>query len=143
MDQFIDRTSKREPSFYDGKPGAFLPGICHAQMDKPFCERTRQILIKACENLGIAYHKKGVTITIEGPRFSSKAESIMFQKLGGDVVNMTTIPEVCLAKEVGICYASIALPTDYDSWRDTGEAVSTCIYIYTCTEQCTYMYMYK
>lgn len=124
LDQFIDKTFKREPSFYDGKTEGIPPGICHAQMDKPFCERTREILIKTCEDLGIVHHSKGVTVTIEGPRFSSKAESIMFQKLGGDVINMTTIPEVCLAKEAGLCYASIALPTDYDSWRDTGEAVS-------------------
>lgn len=123
LDQFIDRTHKRETTFYDGKPGS-PSGICHLQMDRPFCERTRQLLIKACQQLGFKYHDKGVMITIEGPRFSSKAESVMFQSWGADLINMTTVPEVCLAKEAGLCYASIGLPTDYDCWKDTGEPVS-------------------
>lgn len=61
---------------------------------------------------------------MEGPRFSSRAESKMYRILGGDVINMTTVPEVILAKEQGLCYAAIALPTDYDSWRESEEAVS-------------------
>ena len=127
LDQFIDRTFKRETSFYDGKP--YSPsGICHLQMDLPFCQRTRCILMKACETLGLVHHKRGVVITIEGPRFSSRAESMLFQSWGADVINMTSVPEVCLAKEVGICYASIALPTDYDCWKDTGEPVSELLY---------------
>ena len=124
LDQFIDRTHKRQATFYDGKPGS-PPGICHLQMDRPFCEKTRQVLIKSCQELGYKFHNKGVMITIEGPRFSSKAESVMFQSWGADLINMTTVPEVCLAKEAGVCYAAIGLPTDYDCWKDTGEAVST------------------
>ena len=117
LDQFIDRTFKREPTFYDGKPGS-PAGICHIQMDAPFCKRTRSVLIKAAQKLQLKCHEKGTVITVEGPRFSSKAESFMFRSWGCDVINMTTVPEVCLAKEAGLCYASIALPTDYDCWKD-------------------------
>ena len=123
LDQFIDRTFKREPTFFDGNPGS-PGGICHLQMDLPFCEHTRQILINACKILGLEHHTRGVVVTVEGPRFSSRAESVLFQSWGGDVINMTTVPEVCLAKEAGMCYASIALPTDYDCWKDTGDPVS-------------------
>ena len=67
-------------------------------------------------------------VTIEGPRFSSRSESKMFRMWGGDVINMTTVPEVVLAKEAGLCYAAIALATDYDCWRDGEEAVSGLIF---------------
>jgi 5'-methylthioadenosine phosphorylase len=76
------------------------------------------VLVETAKKLGLKCHERGTTVTIEGPRFSSKAESVMFRGWGCDVVNMTTVPEVCLAKEAGICYASIGLPTDYDSWKD-------------------------
>jgi 5'-methylthioadenosine phosphorylase len=122
LDQFIDRTNKRETTFYDGDSQS-PKGICHLQMAKPFCEKTRQLLIRACKEIGLTVHESGTAVTIEGPRFSSKAESNMFRMWGGDVVNMTTVPEVCLAMEAGLCYASIALPTDYDCWKDTGEPV--------------------
>lgn len=124
IDQFIDRTHRREQTFYDGHSGVGPLGICHMQMDLPFCERTRKILIQACQQEGIPCHKRGVIVTIEGPRFSTKAESVLFRSWGADLVNMTTVPEVCLAKEAGLCYASIALPTDYDCWREAGEPVS-------------------
>ena len=117
LDQFIDRTFKRELTFYDGKPGS-PAGICHIQMDTPFCKKTRSVLIKAAQKLQLKCHEKGTTVTVEGPRFSSKAESFLFRSWGCDIVNMTTVPEVCLAKEAGLCYASIALPTDYDCWKD-------------------------
>ena len=117
LDQFIDRTQKREQTFYDGKPGS-KKGVCHIQMDRPFCEKTRSILIKAARELDLKHFETGTTVTIEGPRFSSKAESMLFRSWECDVVNMTTVPEVCLAKEAGICYASIGLPTDYDCWKD-------------------------
>lgn len=121
LDQFIDRTYKRESTFYDSMPDS-PAGICHMQMDEPFCKHTRDVFIRAARKLQLRYHEKGTAVTIEGPRFSSKAESNMFRSWGGDVVNMTTVPEVCLAKELGICYGSIALPTDYDCWK--GEPVS-------------------
>lgn len=117
LDQFVDRTHKRESTFYDGKDSS-PAGICHLQMDRPFCEKTRSVIIRAANDLGFVVHDGGTAVTIEGPRFSSKAESCMFRAWGCDVVNMTTVPEVCLAKEAGLCYASIGLPTDYDSWKD-------------------------
>ena len=78
----------------------------------------REILIDQCQKSAISYHKTGTMVTIEGPRFSSRAESKMFQQCGGHVINMTTCPEVVLAKELGLPYASIAIVTDYDCWRD-------------------------
>nr|XP_054764998.1 S-methyl-5'-thioadenosine phosphorylase-like [Lytechinus pictus] len=122
-DQFIDRTYKRQQTYYDGEEGS-PKGISHIAMHSPFCERTRQHLIASVKSLGLTCHDKGAVVTIEGPRFSSRAESKMYRILGGDVINMTTIPEVILAKEQGLCYAAIALPTDYDSWRETGEHVT-------------------
>ena len=96
------------------------------QMDSPFCNRTREILIRAAKNLDLQCHEKGTVVTIQGPRFSSRAESMMFRTWSCDVVGMTVVPEVCLAKEAGLCYASIGLPTDYDSWKN--EPVSVCCY---------------
>lgn len=72
---------------------------------------------------GIPVHDRGTVVTIEGPRFSSKAESLMFKQWGADLVNMTTVPEVVLAKEAGLCYAAIAMATDYDCWRTQGTKV--------------------
>lgn len=69
-------------------------------------------------------HDKGTAVTIEGPRFSSRSESLMLRQFGGDLVNMTTVPEVVLAKEAGICYAAVAMATDYDCWRPGGEHVN-------------------
>lgn len=85
---------------------------------------SRKIIIDTAKNLGIDVVDKGTVVTIEGPRFSSRAESNVFRSWGCDLVNMTLVPEVVLAKEAGLCYAAIALATDYDCWRDTGEKVS-------------------
>ncbi|XP_025108953.1 S-methyl-5'-thioadenosine phosphorylase-like [Pomacea canaliculata] len=122
IDQFIDRTKRRIETFYDGSPEA-PKGICHIPMNEPFCKRTREILSTCLEDLGLSHHKYGTMITIEGPRFSSKAESKLWRSWGAHVINMSTVPEVVLAKEAGLCYASLALVTDYDSWRDDTEAV--------------------
>lgn len=73
---------------------------------------------------GIPVHDRGTVVTIEGPRFSSKAESLLFKQWGADLVNMTIVPEVVLAKEAGLCYAAIAMATDYDCWRDCGAKVN-------------------
>lgn len=83
-----------------------------------------QVLIETAKKLGLQCHSKGTMITIEGPRFSSRAESLMFRSWGADVINMTTVPEVILAKEAGMSYASIAMATDYDCWKEHEEAVS-------------------
>ncbi|XDC71435.1 hypothetical protein R6Z07F_002608 [Ovis aries] len=123
IDQFIDRTTRRLQTFYEGNHSC-ARGVCHIPMAEPFCPKTREVLIETAKKLGLRCHSKGTVITIEGPRFSSRAESIMFQTWGADVINMTTVPEVVLAKEAGICYASIAMATDYDCWKEHEEAVS-------------------
>lgn len=117
IDQFIDRTTKRVQTFYEGQQ------VMHIPMAEPFCTALRQTLINVAESLGIAHHKKGMIVTIEGPRFSTKAESRMFRMWGADTINMTTVPEVVLAREAGMHYAAIAMSTDYDCWKE-GEEVS-------------------
>nr|XP_057154712.1 S-methyl-5'-thioadenosine phosphorylase isoform X5 [Pan paniscus] len=122
IDQFIDRTTMRPQSFYDGSHSC-ARGVCHIPMAEPFCPKTREVLIETAKKLGLRCHSKGTMVTIEGPRFSSRAESFMFRTWGADVINMTTVPEVVLAKEAGICYASIAMATDYDCWKEHEEAM--------------------
>lgn len=117
LDQFIDRTTKRQQTFYEGR-------VCHIPMVEPFCPKLREVIYKTAIELGIASHAKGTAVTIEGPRFSTKAESYLFRSWGADVVNMTTVPEVVLAREAGICYSAIAMATDYDCWREATEAVT-------------------
>ncbi|MBI4450785.1 S-methyl-5'-thioadenosine phosphorylase [Candidatus Woesearchaeota archaeon] len=118
IDQFIDRTTKRQQSFYDGHQ------ICHISMAEPLCKALRSVLVDAAKRLGLEHHAKGTMVTIEGPRFSTKAESHIFRQWGADVINMTTVPEVVLAREAGMCYAAIAMSTDYDCWRESTEAVT-------------------
>lgn len=122
-DQFIDRTSKRLSTFYDGKKGSPV-GICHIPMHEPYCPHTRKILLEVAGELNLNHHGSGTNVVVEGPRFSSKAESKMFQLWGGDIINMTAVPEVVLANEAGLCYAAIAMVTDYDCWRDDHDPVS-------------------
>ncbi len=120
-DQFIDFTRLRINTFYD----KFEPGrMAHTPMADPFSEPLRQLLIKGCRETGIKYHPAGTIVTIEGPRFSTRAESKMFRLLGADVINMSIAPEACLAMEEGIPYAVIALSTDYDSWKHDEEPVT-------------------
>lgn len=118
IDQFIDRTAGRSQSFYEGTQ------VCHIPMAEPFCARLRAKLSEAAGRLNIRHHDRGTMVTIEGPRFSTKAESNMFRLWGGDVINMSTVPEVVLAREAGLCYASVAMSTDYDCWHETEEPVS-------------------
>lgn len=117
-DQFIDRTHKRNSTFYDKNI------VCHIPMAEPFCVKLRHILAEAANEIGIKFHKKGTVITIEGPRFSTKAESKLFREWNADVVNMSTFPEAVLAREAGICYAIIAMSTDYDCWKDNEDGVN-------------------
>ena len=123
IDQFIDRTTRREQSFYSG------PQVCHITVAEPMCPNLRKILIRIAEDLNIRHHKTGTYICIEGPRFSTKAESKLFRNWGADVVGMTLVPECVLAREAEICYASIATVTDYDVWKEhpvsTGDIVKT------------------
>lgn len=87
-------------------------------MHTPFCPNIRAEIIKSARFLNIPTHEKGTIVTIEGPRFSSRAESLFNRMIGGDVINMTTVPECVLAREAGICYASIAMATDYDCFME-------------------------
>lgn len=117
-DQFIDRTTKRESTFYD------KDRVCHIPMAEPFCPSLRRLLIESAGRLGIPHHRTGTVVTIEGPRFSTKAESHLFRSWGCDVINMTTVPEATLAREAGLCYAAAAMSTDYDCWHETEEHVT-------------------
>ena len=116
-DQFIDRTTKRKCTFYEKDI------VCHIPMAEPFCPNLRRLLYEKATELGFKCHERGTVVTIEGPRFSSRAESLMFRQWGGDIINMTTVPEVVLAREAGLHYAAIAMPTDYDCWKQTERAV--------------------
>jgi len=121
MDQFIDFTRRRDLSFYE----SFDNGeIKHVSMAEPFDSKIRRVLIDNCKKLGISYHDKGTVITIEGPRFSTKAESKMFRLWGADIINMSIAPECILANELGIAYAAIGIVTDYDCWKEDEIAVS-------------------
>jgi 5'-methylthioadenosine phosphorylase len=117
-DQFIDFTRKREKTFFDEDV------VVHTPMAEPFCPNLRQLLAESAQGLDIPYHKDKTVITIEGPRFSTKAESHMFRSWNADVINMSTVPEVNLAREKNIHYASIAMSTDYDCWREGEESVT-------------------
>jgi 5'-methylthioadenosine phosphorylase len=112
VDQFIDRTTRREQSFYtEGR-------VCHISVAEPMCPELRRILTGVAKKNKVNAHDTGTYVCIEGPRFSTKAESRMFRTWGADIVGMTLVPECVLAREAEICYASIATVTDYDVWKD-------------------------
>ena len=120
LDQFIDFTRRRDVTFYD----KFEFGAIHTPTANPFSENLRKKLIDACEELKFPNHKTGTVVTIEGPRFSTKAESFMFRQWGADVINMSIAPECILANEAEVPYATIAMSTDYDCWKESEESVS-------------------
>lgn len=116
-DSVFDRTTGRKSTFFDGSnPEA--PGVCHIQMNPAYNEKLRKILMSAATDLKLKFHDSGFGICIEGPRYSTKAESRVFRSWGASLINMTMVPECCLAKELGIPYATTALVTDYDCWKD-------------------------
>ncbi|MFO7619495.1 MAG: S-methyl-5'-thioadenosine phosphorylase [Thermoplasmata archaeon] len=110
-DQYVDFTKRRELTFFDG------PEVKHTSMAYPFCEGLTKMLAEICKDKSIHHHKRGTYICIEGPRFSTKAESRMFRNYA-DIIGMTLVPEVQLARELGICYANLAMVTDYDVWAE-------------------------
>jgi 5'-methylthioadenosine phosphorylase len=112
VDQFIDRTTKREQSFYAGNK------VCHISVAEPMCPEMRQTLIAIAKDIGIRAHSTGTYVCIEGPRFSTKAESKLFRSWDADIIGMTLVPECVLAREAELCYASISTVTDYDVWKD-------------------------
>lgn len=121
LDQFIDFTRHRAVTFHE----TFAPhSPVHCPMADPFDAGLRALLNASCKKLGIRHHERGTVITIEGPRFSTRAESNMFRLFGADVINMSVAPECILANEAGIPYASVAMSTDYDCWK-TDEAPVT------------------
>jgi len=116
-DQFIDRTKYREHTFFHG------PKVAHIEMAYPYCEDLRKTAVALAKKLGFRAHAKGTVAVVEGPRFSTVAESIFYSKMGCDVINMTQYPEVALAAEQGICYLNISLVTDYDAGIYAGKKV--------------------
>jgi 5'-methylthioadenosine phosphorylase len=121
VDQFIDFTRFRKISFHEH----FEPGkAVHTPMADPFSPELRELLVGAALELGIRHHPRGTVVTIEGPRFSTRAESRMFRAWGADIINMSIAPECALANEAGIPYATVAMSTDYDCWKEDEEPVT-------------------
>jgi 5'-methylthioadenosine phosphorylase len=108
-DQFVDRTYAREQTFYDG------PRVVHISSADPYCPDLRARSVAVARELGITVHERGTVVVIQGPRFSSRAESRWYSKQGWEVINMTQYPEVVLARELQMCYVNISLITDYDA----------------------------
>jgi len=118
-DQFIDRTKGRDSTF-------FANGIvAHITFAEPFCPVLSQTLFEAATKAGAQVHKGGTYLTIEGPQFSTKAESQLYRSWGADIVGMTALPEAKLAREAEICYAILAIVVDYDCWHSSYKSVTT------------------
>jgi 5'-methylthioadenosine phosphorylase len=111
IDQFIDKTYKRKTSFFDDF------GAVHIEMAQPCCNRLRQAIFQISKDTHITTHNGGTYVCMEGPQFSTKAESLMHRLWGGDVIGMTAMPESKLAREAQVCYCLIAMPSDYDCWK--------------------------
>lgn len=117
-DQLVDRTSGRKDTFYDG------PVTTHVSFADPYCPQLRPLAINALKSIGVPTHERGTVVVIQGPRFSTRAESKWFQDADWEVVNMTQYPESYLARELEICYVNISLITDYDVGMDGVPPVS-------------------
>jgi 5'-methylthioadenosine phosphorylase len=107
-DQLVDRTSGRKDTFYDG------PVTTHISFADPYCPELRDLAIKTGRDTGLSLHEEGTVVAVQGPRFSTRAESRWYQDAGWQVINMTQYPEAYLARELEICYVNVALITDYD-----------------------------
>ncbi len=117
-DQLIDRTRNRVNSFFgDGI-------VAHIPFAEPFCPVLSQIVLEAAQEVGATVQPKGTYVAMEGPAFSTRAESRLYRSWGADVIGMTALPEAKLAREAEICYAIIACVTDYDSWKELSEPIS-------------------
>ena len=128
IDQFIDRTFMRKKTFFDGKC------VAHVSVAEPVCSGLGSLAGEAMSALGIKHHLKGTYITMEGPQFSTKAESLLYKnEWGCDVIGMTNMPEAKLAREAEICYASIAMVTDFDCWHPDHDNVEVSDIIETLT----------
>ena len=118
VDQFIDFTKQRDYTFYDGAR------TVHISLADPFCEEMNNVFAKEAKRLKIPVHEKGTYLCIEGPRFSTRAESKMFRSFA-DIIGMTLVPECQLARELDICYTSLATITDYDVWAEHPVDIAT------------------
>jgi len=118
VDQFVDRTQGRASTFFEG------PIVAHVSMADPVCSCLRHSLLHACQESGINSHDGGTYMVMQGPQFSSRAESQLYRQWGMDVIGMTNMPEAKLAREAEICYATVAMSTDYDCWHEEEADVS-------------------
>lgn len=112
VDQFIDKTYRRQNTFFDSL------GAVHCEFAHPCCGRLREKLMLAAEQIDAVTHADGTYVCMEGPQFSTRAESLMHRQWGGDLIGMTAMPEAKLAREAQMCYALVALASDYDCWRE-------------------------
>ncbi len=117
-DQIIDRTKSRVSTFFGDGIAA------HVSIAHPFCERLQEKIVPVANNMGITLHRGGTLICMEGPAFSTKAESNLYRSWDASIINMSTLPEAKLAREAEICYALICMSTDYDCWKEDEEHVS-------------------
>lgn len=117
-DQFVDRTRRRIGTFFGNGI------VAHISFDKPVCPDMSHDLVAAAEAVGAEVHRGGSCVVIEGPAFSTKKESLLYQTWGLSVIGMTAMPEAKLAREAEICYASLSLVTDYDTWHESSEPVT-------------------
>ncbi|OPX31570.1 MAG: methylthioadenosine phosphorylase [Gemmatimonadaceae bacterium 4484_173] len=118
-DQLFDRTKGiRKSSFFGGGV------VGHAPLGDPYCPDLRTILVSAAEKAGAVVHDGGTMVVMEGPAFSTRAESEFYRAQGWDIIGMTTLPEAKLAREAGICYGTLAMSTDYDCWHQAEEDVT-------------------
>lgn len=117
-DQFIDRTRGRQATFFG--EGA----VAHVQFGDPVCPSMLELLDRILQKLGISHHRGGTYVAMEGPAFSTRAESELYRSWGADIIGMTSIPEAKLAREAEICYTTMALCTDYDCWHEVEQEVS-------------------
>ncbi|MDX8401775.1 MAG: S-methyl-5'-thioadenosine phosphorylase [Mariprofundaceae bacterium] len=118
VDQFVDRTSGRPATFFDG------PAVAHVSLADPVCAALRGQLLDACRAEGIRTHDGGCYLAMQGPQFSTRAESALYRSWGMDVIGMTNMPEAKLAREAEMCYATVAMCTDYDCWHESEEDVT-------------------
>jgi 5'-methylthioadenosine phosphorylase len=117
-DQFIDFTKRRASTFFEGGI------VAHVAFGDPVCASLGAALSDAAHTVGATVHEGGVYLCIEGPQFSTKGESRLYRQWGASVIGMTNLPEAKLAREAELCYATVALTTDYDCWHETEEAVT-------------------
>jgi 5'-methylthioadenosine phosphorylase len=111
-DQFIDRTKARPDTFYDGGQ------VCHISSADPICPQLHDYFLKYAKKLKLPVHEKGTYVCVQGPRFSTRAESKLFRQWNCDIIGMTLYPEVVLAREAEMCYVTLAMVTDYDVWAE-------------------------